>query len=578
MRWLSSCLGVLLSVVSMASAQDSKTTLSIPCGVTRTGLPLVSEIDADFLNFNHSKPRALIIGGLDGAKTSSNQVTQLGRMIELRQHCTLATIAVGNPEGLAASESTKNSAGGTPSRGYPPKAKAYDDSTNPESIYLWRWIGMLGPDVVIVVERGEQPAVLVGSVSSKHGPSLKFADGLSPATSPSDELTAALVVQAPADVGLIPAVTVKVTEQSSATELVTKLLSSGSIERSPARVELLRRLARRPLEVAEELSMPYGHQLNEVAYIPALALVGRLRLSELTGNPKHRQDVERIVQPYYSGNKNPLGKNVNASTLSGHLVFGELADRTGDARYVELDRLAADLGFDKDGQPLAAMPHHSEMSDAVFMGTPILAQAGRLTKDTKYVDMALRHARFMTKLNLRADGLHQHSPVDPEKTAWGRGNGFVTLGLVLTLSELPEQGPAHDEIKKLFTHHLQTMLKHQDELGMWHQVVDHPESYRELTVTCMTTFAIARGLRRGWLDRTTYEPVVRRAWKSINMRIGPNGNLVDVCTGTGKMKSLREYLDRPANFGKDDRGGAMTLMVSTELAYAEREGKLTLPE
>lgn len=576
MRWLTSWLGITLGIASVVCAQDVKATRSLPYGVTRSGMPLVCDVDADFLNFNHSKPRVLIVGGLDGSKTSMNQVTQVGRTVELRQHCSLATIAIGNPEGLAANESSKNSVGGTPSRGYPPKAKAYDDPTNPEAIYLWRWIGMLGPDVVIVVERGEQPAVIVGSASK--GLSLKFADVLSPTKSPADELAAALVAQPAADVGLIPAVTLKVTEQSSTASIVQKLLSTGNIERSPAHLELLRRLARKPLQVAEELSVPYGQQLNEVAYIPALALVGRLRLAELTGNQQHRLDVERIVKPYHSGEKNPLAKNVSGSTLSGHLVFGELADRTGDARYVELDRLAADLGFDKDGKPLATMPYHAEMSDAVFMGTPILAQAGRLTKAPKYVDMALRHARFMTKLNLRPDGLHQHSPVDPEKTAWGRGNGFVTLGLVLTLSELPEQGPAHDEIKKLFIEHLQTMLKHQDELGMWHQVVDHPESYRELTVTCMTTFAIARGLRRGWLDRATYEPVVRRAWRSINMRIGPNGSLVDVCTGTGKMKSLREYLDRPANFGKDDRGGAMTLMVSTELAYAEREGKLTLSE
>jgi unsaturated rhamnogalacturonyl hydrolase len=52
--------------------------------------------------------------------------------------------------------------------------------------------------------------------------------------------------------------------------------------------------------------------------------------------------------------------------------------------------------------------------------------------------------------------------------------------------------------------------------------------------------------------------------------------LVAVCTGTGKMKSLREYLDRPAISGKDDRGGAMALLVSTELAFAEREGKVRI--
>jgi len=115
-------------------------------------------------------------------------------------------------------------------------------------------------------------------------------------------------------------------------------------------------------------------------------------------------------------------------------------------------------------------------------------------------------------------------------------------------------------------------------MGMWHQIVDHPESYREFTVTCMTTFAIIRGLRNNWLDRQTFEPFVQRAWESIKCRIGRNGNLVDVCTGTGKQKNRRAYCDRTAILGKDDRGGAMALMVSTELAFAVREKSVELVE
>ena len=39
------------------------------------------------------------------------------------------------------------------------------------------------------------------------------------------------------------------------------------------------------------------------------------------------------------------------------------------------------------------------------------------------------------------------------------------------------------------------------------------------------------------------------------------------------MKSLRDYFDRTAILGRDDRGGAMALMVSTEIAYWEQEQK-----
>ena len=51
---------------------------------------------------------------------------------------------------------------------------------------------------------------------------------------------------------------------------------------------------------------------------------------------------------------------------------------------------------------------------------------------------------------------------------------------------------------------------------------------------------------------------------------------MDVCTGAGKQKSFRDYLDRKAILGTDDRGGAMALMVSVKLASAVREGAVEL--
>ena len=41
---------------------------------------------------------------------------------------------------------------------------------------------------------------------------------------------------------------------------------------------------------------------------------------------------------------------------------------------------------------------------------------------------------------------------------------------------------------------------------------------------------------------------------------------IAVCEGTGKQTSLRAYLDRKAILGPDDRGGAMALLVATEMA------------
>jgi rhamnogalacturonyl hydrolase YesR len=382
-----------------------------------------------------------------------------------------------------------------PETGYPPAGNAYQGAAAPAH-YVWRFIMMHAPDLVV------GPPDLVRALP-EHG---------------------------------IPAVA-----------------PGAAIEPHPpsaARREIQRRLARSPGTMALELAKHYGHKLPDVVYIPAVALIGRVRLGETA-------DVERIVEPYLKGAPTLPGK-VTGSHLSGHLVFAELARNTGNRRYIELVQRAADPGRDAE-----VMPHHQEMSDAVFMGTPILAEAGRLTGDRRYLDAAIRHMRYMLKLNLRKDGLHRHSPLDD--AAWGRGNGFPALGLAWTLDAMPRDFGSRTEVAAALRAHLEALAPRQDASGMWHQVIDKPESYRELTATCMIGYAMLRAMRNGVVKEAEYRPAVDRAWSAVNARVASGGTLFDVCTGTGKQKSLADYFERAAIWGQDDRGGAMALLFAVEM-------------
>ena len=361
------------------------------------------------------------------------------------------------------------------------------------------------------------------------------------------------------------------------------LAPGPSPTRGEGRVSNEQLLARSPHEVAEQLAKVYGHKLDQVAYIPALPLVAKLRLSELTGDASHREEVARIVAPYLAGEKSPLPKS--GSEQAGHLIFAELAaladtpltpgpsptrGEGSKERWIELCRAAADQIFDEQGNPQPLMPFHNEMSDAVFMAGPILAATGRLTGERKYFDAAAIHFASMRKLCLRDDGLYRHSPLC--EAAWGRGNGFPALGLAWALSQWPDDHPARKELIDQFQKHIAALRPHQDaKTGCWHQVIDHPESYDEYSCTCMIGWAMQRGIRRGWLARDEYQPSVDRAWQAVKERTSPDGRLVNVCTGTGKQKMLQDYFDRPAINGRDDRGGAMGMTFAVELLAAERD-------
>jgi rhamnogalacturonyl hydrolase YesR len=100
-------------------------------------------------------------------------------------------------------------------------------------------------------------------------------------------------------------------------------------------------------------------------------------------------------------------------------------------------------------------------------------------------------------------------------------------------------------------------------------MLDYPGSYHEMSVTCMVGYALARGIRSGWLDDNYREPL-ESAWRATSERIDDEGGLVDVCTGTGVQTSTKEYLDRPAEFGFDHRGGSMALWFAVEVERLRR--------
>jgi rhamnogalacturonyl hydrolase YesR len=553
---LAMAITIVISVTTICHGQpaadsfrfpEGTKTITTACGVTRRNTPVSIALPSALLTLESRRTRVLLVVHASADSPIVKQVVK--QWAAFRSQSPDDALQLGlvpslYPDGLPA-ESVE----------YPPQGTAYSDRKAPESVAIWRYIGNLAPDLVVTIRGGA-----------------KTSWELDPVSNAPKSLAGALNSDVVAGVGTVSAVALVAAPDCDIVQELKAALEMATAEKAgTAKRELRRRQSRSPLEVATELSGEYGHKLPSVAYIPSLALIGRMRLGELTDDSSHLRDVQKMVAPYMNGKRSSLGDKPSGSTLSGHLVFGELADRTDDERYIRLVTAAADLGFDKDGREKPSMPFHHEMSDAVFMGTPILVQAGRLTSEQRYAEMAKTHLQFMLDLNLRDDGLHQHSPLDPARTAWGRGNGFPALGLALSLSDLPADAPQREMMLAAYRSHLAAMLKHQDEMGMWHQVVDSPESYREFTVTCMTTFAIVRGLREGWLDKKTYEPAAQQAWQAIKRRVGPDGQLSDVCQGTGKQKSYRDYLDRKAILGKDDRGGAMALMVSTEIAFAQVE-------
>ena len=453
------------------------------------------------------RPTVVLMGGLDGSAESSAKVlAEYERYMErpkAEQSFNLIVIPDANPD----AEQLQ----------FPPVGRGYSD--NPVSFSLWRWLGTHGPDLVLIES------------------SIDF------------DLADALSNTVVAGVGYVPALHL----YNKPEELSMIMDELDNLPYSAAHEMLDQRLMRSPTQFAEQLARYYGHDFSWPVYIPGMALIGRMRLGYLA-------DVTQVISPYLNGEV----ININSSLVTaGHLVFAEMAERTGDQAYLALAKGAADMGFDADGNMLEAMPMHGEMSDAYFMATPLLSKVGKLTGENKYFDLAIRHIRFMEKLVHRPDGLYRHSPLSD--AAWSRGNAFPVLGLALALSDFPEDHADYPELKSLYQSLVETLVQYQDMDGMWHEVIDHPGSYAELSATAMIATAIKRGVSRGWLDED-YLPVVNKAWRAVLMRSSSQGYFVNVCESTNKQETLEDYLNREALTGPDERAGGMLMMFATEMA------------
>ena len=55
------------------------------------------------------------------------------------------------------------------------------------------------------------------------------------------------------------------------------------------------------------------------------------------------------------------------------------------------------------------------------------------------------------------------------------------------------------------------IIAYQDAQGMWHQLLDKPDSYPETSCTAMFVIAIARGVNRGWRDMMVCPVTVKNA-------------------------------------------------------------------
>jgi unsaturated rhamnogalacturonyl hydrolase len=293
-----------------------------------------------------------------------------------------------------------------------------------------------------------------------------------------------------------------------------------------------------------ELMMYVTDFWTGVHYAEACAGFGAIRLAALLKDP---EIITKLTDRYVRVQKDSLVKDAQHVDANVYGILPlELYMQTGEKKYLVQGLELAD-GQWENPLPNGLTNQTRYWIDDVWMIGSLQVQAYRATGKKIYLHRAAKEISAYVEKLQQPNGLFYHGENAP--FYWGRGNGWVAAGLADLLTELPEDHPQYAPIVKGYAKMMVALLEYQAEDGMWRQLIDKRESWKETSSTAMFGYAITIGVKKEILSRTSFVPAYQKAWKSLINYIDKQGKVTQVCVGTGKSDDIEYYLNRPRTTG-----------------------------
>jgi len=310
---------------------------------------------------------------------------------------------------------------------------------------------------------------------------------------------------------------------------------------------------------------------TQITYPDVCAWLGGLWFAQVTNDKPMFNQLEARFDPLFDTQKNFLPKpNHVDNNVFGSLSL-ELYLQTKKTKYLDLGLLYANTQWTL---PDNAKPEEKAFADNgyswqtriwiddMFMITAVQSQAYRATGDRKYIDRAAKEmVLYLDKIQLE-NGLFYHSP--DAHFSWARGNGWMAVGMAEMLRNLPKDNPDKERITAGYQKMMAALLKFQTDDGMWRQIIDDQESWKETSGTAMFTYAMITGVKNGWLDQKTYGAAARKGWLALIGYINQDDEITEVCEGTNIKNDRNHYLQRKRIIG-DLHGQAPVIWCATAL-------------
>ena len=236
----------------------------------------------------------------------------------------------------------------------------------------------------------------------------------------------------------------------------------------------------------------------------------------------------------------------------------------------------------KDGTIARIWPHVNTIwADDSFMAISFLCRMGELTGDNKYftdaANQVLKYNKYLWCPEKQIYYHCFHTDNNEHGVAhWSRANGWIFMATADLLARMPKNHPLRAKVIRNFQQQASGVARYQSPNGMWHQLLDKEDSYEEITGTAMFTFGMARGVKQGWLH-PDFIYVAQQGLRGMMSKITPEGDVTDICVGTGIMPSIQYYYTRPTQ-ENDPMGEGPVLRALVEMINAPKYTEIRAEE
>lgn len=145
--------------------------------------------------------------------------------------------------------------------------------------------------------------------------------------------------------------------------------------------------------------------------------------------------------------------------------------------------------------------------DSVGMVCPFLCRYGSIYKNSSAIELGIKlltlflENGFNEKIGLPYHGYDAQNKSKLGIVGWGRGVGWLLIGIVDSLEYIPESHPQYSYLTKCFRDLVKIILQYQLKDGSFSWDLIANEGHSDSSATSMIMYSIKRGIQLGYLNQ-----------------------------------------------------------------------------